>query len=81
MTARSAIVPGLEVEGVGRAEKSRRERGQDTSRTPKSPKSLVFQRFGAGASVGARAARKEKTKDFNEDHGTIGLTGRKTVQP
>ena len=67
-----------------RAEKARkggRKGGQDTSRTPSSPKAFVFQRFGAGASVGERAARKKKTSDFNNSHSATAHLGRKTVLP
>ncbi|WP_336966602.1 hypothetical protein [Sphingobium aquiterrae] len=53
--------------------------GQDTSRTPFSLKTSCFQLHGAGASVGERAARKEKASNFNAPNGTIARFGRKTA--
>ncbi|QNO27247.1 hypothetical protein EEB18_021500 [Sphingopyxis sp. OPL5] len=81
MTARFFIVSGPKVKGVRKAEKCQNLRGQDTSRTPKSLKALVFQRFGAGASVGERAARKKKPKDFKGSRSATGHSGRETVLP
>ena len=69
------------MEVVGKAGKTRKKGRQDISRTLNSPKAAVFQRFGAGASVGARAARKEKVSKFKRWNGTIGLFGRKAPLP
>lgn len=49
-----------------------RGRWQDTSRTPFCRKAEAFPWLHMGASVGERAARKEKAKDFNAPNGTNG---------
>ncbi len=81
MTARIFTVPGSKVKGVRKAERSSKKGGQDTSRTPNSLKALVFQRFGAGAPVGERAARKKKTSNFKGNRSATGLIARETVLP
>jgi len=68
-------------EQAEKAGKGTEKGGQDTSRTPESLKAIVFQRFGAGASVGERAARKKKASNFNESRGASAHSGRKTVLP
>ncbi len=61
-------------------EKNHGQKGrQDTSRTPIRRKAEAFPWLHAGASVDGRAARKEKTSNFKEDHGTLALTGRKAA--
>lgn len=69
------------LEGAEKAGEDSETGGQDTSRTPISPKAAVFQRFGAGASVGARAARKKKASNFNQGHGATAHFGREAGLP
>ncbi len=52
---------------------------QDTSRTPVRRKADAIPGLHVGASVDARAARKEKSSNFKEDRGTLALIGRKAA--
>ncbi|WP_148648602.1 hypothetical protein [Sphingobium baderi] len=81
MTARIFRLPGMKDQVPGRAGKSRRKGRQDRSRTLISPKAAVFQRFGAGASVGERAARKKKAGKNKVRNGTTGHFRRKAARP
>jgi len=69
------------VEVPGRAGKSRKKGRQDRKRTPNSLKAYVFQRIGAGASVGERAARKKKASNFKAPNGTMRHFRRKAARP
>lgn len=60
-----------------RTQKGRKGGGQDTSRTPKRPKTSCFQAFGAGVLVDGRAARKVNPSIFKDFDGTIVRFGRK----
>ena len=81
MTAPVFRLPGWKVKVPGRAGKSRRKGRQDRSRTLISPKAAVFQRFGAGTSVGERAARKKKASKLKAPNGTTGHFRRKAARP
>jgi hypothetical protein len=69
------------MEVAGKSGKGRKKGWQDITRTRFSPKAAGFQRFGAGASVGARAARKKKTKVLNERSAPIGLFRPESAHP
>jgi hypothetical protein len=76
------------IRGLGREEirmdqggKCLRRRLQDTRRTPFRQKTVGFLWLHAGASVGARAARKEKTSNINAFDGTTCLSGQKSARP
>ena len=71
--------PGFLFEAGVRVEIVSKGGGQDTSRTPKHMKTSCFQVFGAGALVGARAARKEKSSNFNALGGTSARFGTKML--
>jgi hypothetical protein len=58
-----------------------RERGQDRKRTPFYRKAEAFHAVHAGASVGERAARKEKASKFKARNGTTGHFRRKAARP
>ncbi|WP_116968928.1 hypothetical protein [Blastomonas sp. UPD001] len=61
--------------------KDLRRRLQDTSRTPFRRKTVGFLMANMGASVGARAARKEKASKNNTPNGTIAGFPRKAARP
>ena len=71
MTARIFRCAEAVGEGAEKAGNHGKKGRQDTSRSPKSLKVYAFQRFGAGASVGARAARKKKASNFTQSHVVI----------
>ncbi|WP_448658267.1 hypothetical protein ACPVPU_12435 [Sphingomonas sp. CJ99] len=58
-----------------------RRRLQDTRRTPFRRKTTGFPWLSTGASVGERAARKEKASNFNISDGTMRLSERKSAKP
>lgn len=62
-------------------EKCLRRRLQDISRTPFRRKAEAFPWLHAGASVGARAARKEKGSNINAPSGTNGRFPQKAARP
>jgi len=62
-------------------EKCLRGRLQDISRTPFRRKAKAFPWLHAGASVGARAARKGKASKINVSNGTTGHSRPKAVRP
>jgi hypothetical protein len=66
---------------LDQVEKCLRRRLQDTRRTPFHRKIVDFLWFHMGASVDERAARKEKTSNFNVSDGTMRLCGRKSAKP
>jgi hypothetical protein len=70
-----------ELKGLGVAGELWKKRGgQDTSRTPKPPQSCSFALVFAGASVGGRAARKQKAPDLAISDGTVVQNLRKAVR-
>lgn len=79
----AAVIRSLVREEIRKeqAAKCLRRRLQDTSRTPFARKAKAFPWLHAGASVGARAARKEKPSNNNARSGTTGLFARETARP
>jgi len=62
-----------------KVQNQKKKGGQDTSRTPFSLKTSCFQHHGAGASVGERAAQREKASNINAPNGTIACFGGKAA--
>ena len=70
-----------EQECNNRTQTGRDRRGQDISSAPFSRKAEAFPWLHAGASVGARAARKGKASEINASNGTIGHSRPKAARP
>lgn len=66
---------------MDQGEKCLKKRLQDTSRTLFHRKTEAFPLLHVGASVGERAARKEKGSNFNSPNGTTAGFRRNAVRP
>jgi hypothetical protein len=76
--ARHLMISPVNIGGVA-GEIWRKRGGQDTSRTPKPSQSRSFACVFAGASVGGRAAREQKSHNLAISHGTIAQKARKAA--
>jgi hypothetical protein len=70
-----------EQECNNRTQTGRDRRGQDTRPAPFRRKAEAFPWLHAGASVGARAARKRKASKINASNSTIGHSRPKAPRP
>jgi len=79
----AAVIRGLAEEELRMdlGGKCLRRRLQDTRRTPFRRKTTGFLWLNTGASVGERAARKEKISNINASDGTIRRSGQKSAKP
>jgi hypothetical protein len=79
----AAVIRGLAREEIrmDQGEKCLKKRLQDTRRTPFRRKVVDFPWLHMGASVGERAARKEKASNINASDATMRLSGQESARP